>query len=132
MLKRYYKVLLLVLFVLCISFSGCIKDSVERDEVTGSFNASSGTVVQVSNVEGPINVYSWDGSTVEMTAQRTAYFGGKEELDKVNIVVTENEKELVIEADYPLYGTASVTVGMELKVPKDVTVKILETPDTEV
>ncbi|MDW7733376.1 MAG: hypothetical protein SCH66_13245 [Methanolobus sp.] len=132
MLKRYHKALLLVIFVLCIAFSGCLKDSVESDVVTGSFNASSGTVVHISNVKGPINVYSWDGNTVEMTAQRTAYFGGKEELEKVNIVVTENEKELVIEADYPLYGTASVTVGMELKVPKDVTVKILETPDTDI
>lgn len=131
MLKRYHKALLVVIFLLCIAFSGCLTDSVETDEVTSSFNVSYGTVVQISNVNGPIKVYSWDGNTVEMTVQRTAYFGGKEELDKVNIIATEKNKVLMLKADYPLYGTKSLNVGMELKVPEGVTVKILETPETD-
>ena len=128
MLKRHYKALLLFFVLLCIIFSGCItKDSVETEESTSSFNASPGTVVYVLNTNGPVRINSWDGSTVEITVQKKAYVGGKEELEKIDIVVTESSQKAIIETTYPLYGSESVTVDMELKVPKGVVVKIMET-----
>jgi len=86
-------------------------------------------VVYVNQISGPVAVSTWEDDTVQMTAQKKAYFGGREELDKVSIAVTEGNRELLIETKYPLYGEASVSVEMQLMVPGDVTVKVLETTE---
>ncbi|KXS40546.1 MAG: hypothetical protein AWU59_2490 [Methanolobus sp. T82-4] len=129
MQSRQYTILVLVI-TLCIILSGCVtKDSLESEEITRSFNVSSRTVVYVNQISGPVAVSTWEDDTVQMTAQKKAYFGGREELDKVSIAVTEGNRELLIETKYPLYGEASVSVEMQLMVPGDVTVKVLETTE---
>ncbi|QLC50457.1 hypothetical protein HWN40_09525 [Methanolobus zinderi] len=129
--KQYYKILFTCI-LLYILVSGCVtEEPLETEEVADSFNVSPGTVIHINQIGGDLTVNSHAGDTVEMTAQKKAYFGGREELDKVNIVATEGNRELLIEIEYPIYGTSSVSVDMQLVVPEDSTVKVLETSDND-
>ena len=53
--------------------------------------------LKVTNVNGQIEINAYDGDTVALEAVKKSRFG-KEELDKVEIVVTESDNEIRIEA----------------------------------
>ncbi|AFV25193.1 hypothetical protein Mpsy_2994 [Methanolobus psychrophilus R15] len=118
------KIILLISCLLLITlFSGCVMPGMEESEnFNEEYQASNETILKISNENGRVNISSWDGDTVVVNATKWTYStkwnrDGTDELEKVEIVVTERAKELEIKTIFPPEG-AKVAVHMDIMVPK--------------
>ncbi|NPE29863.1 DUF4097 family beta strand repeat protein [Methanococcoides sp. SA1] len=131
MMKIYHIVFLMLVVLLVTAFSGCTGYGPEYgpEEIeyfSSEYEAGNDTVLKVSNVNGHIEINSWEGDTVILdTTKRTRY--GKDELDKVDITVIESDNEIKIETTFNAFEDARVSVDMDIKVPNNVTVDFVET-----
>lgn len=93
---------------------------------SGEYEADNNTTLNVTNINGQIEIDSWNGDKVELEAiKRTNY--GDEELQKVHIIVNRIDDELKVETKYSAIENVRVSVDMKIKVPENVTVGSIET-----
>ncbi|UCB59003.1 MAG: DUF4097 family beta strand repeat protein [Thermoplasmatales archaeon] len=124
-MKTKFLVSFLAFIITFIIFSGCININVEGYEVKefyeNEYQADNQTILTVSTVNGLINVVSWDEKNISLNATKRSRYG-YEDLDKAKIIVTEINNEITIEIqhDQPIRSRA---VDLEIKIPKNVTVK---------
>ena len=116
-----------VVFVLLLS--GCTELNL-GPEITDYFieeyQTDNVSQIRVSTVNGQVELYGWNGSTIAVNAvKRTRR--GQEELDKVTISVSEEEETLVIETHTVSGSSTWVSVDMNIKIPSSVTVDQVET-----
>ncbi len=109
-------------FVLLISaFSGCV-GPVATETVTRSYHVTDETVVTVSNMNGQVEITSWNGSTVEITAVKRSSVG-QADLANINIsAIASSNTRLDIKTTYSGPSTTQPSVDMTLKVPVNVTI----------
>ena len=130
-MKKYSKpsiALCCVVFVLLLS--GCTELNPLGPEITDYFieeyQTDNISQLRVSTVNGQVELYGWNGSTIAVNAvKRTRR--GQEELDKVTISVTEEDDTLVIETFTVSGASTWVSVDMNIKIPSSVTVDQVET-----
>ena len=115
----------LPIMLLTIFLSGCVVPQA-TDYFSGFYEANENTVLTVKNINGQIEIYTWDGDNVSFNAVKRSNFG-QEELDKVFIEVTELENSIEIETSYSGSSTIRASVDMNIKIPSFVTVGSAET-----
>jgi hypothetical protein len=123
------KELVVVAFVILIiiGLSGCIDLGVKtpgpevRGFIYSEYDASDNTILSVSTVNGAISIISWFGENISLNATKRSTYG-EDDLDKAEIVVTENGNEITIEIKHtqPIRSRA---VDLDIKIPYNVTVK---------
>jgi len=117
---------LIVLFMV-VGFSGCIdlvndKPGPEvRDYFEAEYHATNNTILSISNVNGAINVSSWDGDNITLNATKRSTYG-YDDLEKADIIVSENNNEITIEIQH-VKPIRSRAVDLNVKIPNNVTVK---------
>jgi hypothetical protein len=132
MLKKIHFLSLMALCAMMavLLFSGCTQLNPLGPEVTDYFTEEYQTVnvsqLRVSTVNGQMELYGWNGSTVAVNAVKRTRMD-REELDKVTISVTEEDDTLVIEAIPDSDASSWVSIDMNIKVPSSVTVNQVTT-----
>jgi len=117
------------LLVLVVSLSGCIFRFDENiyEYTDAEYEADENTVLEVSNINGLVNVTGWDGDTVYLKIVKSVKERyGEDEFEKVEVNVNEIGNKLCIETVY-LENNAHVAVFMDIKVPMYVTVESVQT-----
>ncbi len=121
---------ILLLLMISSALAGCI-DTDNDDRVTEEFDeeydADEGTILEIINLNGNIEVTTWDGNTVQLHAEKKVKEKYKEELENVEIISDRTNDTLTIEAVFSGNSSNEVSVKMELKVPGNVTLRSLET-----
>lgn len=127
-----YQIIFLLLSTLAIAaVSGCATyepgyGAEDVEYFNGEYEADNNTTLNVININGQIEIDSWDRDYVELEAiKRTNY--GEEELEKVHIIVNEIDDELNVETKYPAIENVRVSVDMTIKVPENITVDFIQT-----
>lgn len=124
-MKTKLLLIFIILIITLIGFCGCIVINDEGSQVKEYFEdeyyADNQTILTVSNVNGEINIISWDEKNISLNATKRSRYG-YEDLDKAKIHVTENNNEIIIEIqhDQPIRSRA---VDLEIKIPYNVTIK---------
>ncbi|WP_167880925.1 DUF4097 family beta strand repeat-containing protein [Methanococcoides sp. AM1] len=130
-MNKYQLTFLLFSTLIVAAVSGCTTygpdyGAEEIEYFSGEYEADNNTTLTVNNINGQIEINRWDGDKVELEAiKRTNY--GEDELQKVNIIVNEIDDELKVETKYPALENVRVSVDINIKVPENVTVDIIET-----
>jgi hypothetical protein len=124
-MKKQFLIIGITLLLIVVGLSGCL-----GPEVTEYFNeeyaANTNTVLKVTNINGQIEIYAQDGDTVTVDAiKRTRQ--GRDELEKIEINVTESDNEINVEAKYLGVGSVRVSTDMNIKAPSYVTVDTVTT-----
>ena len=125
-MKKELLVLTLLILII-VGFSGCIDlgSNSSGPEVRSYFediyNANDDTILSVSTVNGGISISSWDGDNIFLNATKKSRMG-EDDLDKAEIVVTENGNQINIEVQHaqPINSRA---VDLDIKIPYNVSVK---------
>ena len=130
-MNKYQITFLLFSTLIVAAVSGCTTygpdyGAEDVEYFSGEYEADNNTTLSVTNINGQIEINSWDGDKIELEAiKRTNY--GEYELEKVHIIVNEIDDVLKVETKYPPIENARVSVDMKIKVPENVTVDIIET-----
>jgi len=123
MRKELVSIALIILII--VGFSGCINNEEPGPEVRSYFEeeytASEDTVLSVTTVNGGISITSWDGDNIFLNATKKSR-NGEDDLDKAEIVVTEDGNQINIEVqhDQPINSRA---VDLDIKIPYNVSVE---------
>ena len=125
-MKKELLVLTLLILII-VGFSGCIDlgNNSSGPEVRSYFEeeytASDDTVLSVTTVNGGISITSWDGDNIFLNATKKSR-NGEDDLDKAEIVVTEDGNQINIEVqhDQPINSRA---VDLDIKIPYNVSVE---------
>jgi hypothetical protein len=103
--------------------TGCFSSDMVTEDVSGEYDANENTTLKVTISNGDITVTVWDGETVKLDAQKRVSETYKDELDKTEINVTEENDEIIIKTIYQDEDKNHVTVNMEIMVPEYVRVE---------
>ena len=117
------------LMVLTVFLSGCIISFGEKiyEYTDAEYEADENTILEVSNVNGLVNITRWDGDTVSLKIIKSVKkIYGEDEFEKVEVNVNEIGNKINIETVY-LENTIHVAVFMDIKVPMYVTVESVQT-----
>jgi DUF4097 and DUF4098 domain-containing protein YvlB len=115
---------IIVLFFI-IEFSGCF-GPVTTDYFHKSYTVNEHTILTVTNINGQVEISSWDGNNVTIDAVKKSSFG-QEELDKININVTPIGNYLNIQTKYTGLSTIRGSVDMNIKVPHNLRIESVTT-----
>lgn len=117
---------LIVIFIV-VGFSGCIDlvsdkpGSEVKEYFESEYLTTDYTILRISTVNGVINVSSWNGLTITLNATKRSRYG-YDDLEKADIIVTENNNEITIEIQH-IKPIRSRAVDLDVKIPYNVTVK---------
>lgn len=126
-LKSKLFVFTLIMILTIVDISGCININTEspssevREYFESEYDANDDTILSVSTVNGAITITSWDGVNISLNATKRSTYG-IEDLDKAEIIVTENNNEITIEIQHtqPIRTRA---VNLDIKIPYNVTIE---------
>lgn len=124
-MKKHLVIIGLINIVLIGSLSGCIGPEV-TDYFNGEYPITAQTIVSVSNINGQIEITGWDSDNVSVYAVKKSTFG-VEELDKVNISVTQTGNHIEIITKYTGQKLIQARVDYSIKVPYNITIETLTT-----
>ena len=116
-----------IVILIIVGFSGCIDFFGEKtgpevkEYLENEYLATNNTILSISTVNGAINVSSWDGINITLNATKRSRHG-YDDLEKADIIVTENNNEITIEIQHvqPIRNRA---VDLDVKIPYNVTIK---------
>ncbi|UCG70020.1 MAG: hypothetical protein JSV09_03120 [Thermoplasmata archaeon] len=130
---RKYLLALLVLGLLIITaFSGCIDTDMVTEDFSGEYNANENTTLSVENSNGYIKINTYNGDTVKLDGEKRVSENRKEELDKTEIEVTEENNEIIIETIYEDPQNTHVRVNMDIMVPDYVNVESVQSSNGDI
>ncbi len=111
--------------------SGCIStDDNIKEDFSGSYDASPGTVLTVESINGYIEIESIEGTAIVLDAIKSSNLG-QSGLDRIHIDVTEGPDLVTIKAR--IEGRlGSLGVRMTLQVPSGVLVTSVETSNARI
>ena len=115
---------IIILFFIA-GLSGCFGPQV-TDYFNGSYVVSEQTILTVTNINGQIEITSWDGNNVTINAVKKSSFG-QEELDDIDIIVTSLGNYLNIQTKYIGLSTIRGSVDMNIKVPHNIHIESVTT-----
>jgi len=127
--KIFICIILTSLLVLVASFSGCISGIKIYEYTDAEYEADENTILEVSNVNGFVNVSGWDGDTVFLNIEKfTSKRYGEDEFEKVEVNVNKIGNKISIETLYlEKRAYTRVAVNLDIKVPMYVTVDSVKT-----
>ena len=114
----------IVLFFV-IGFSGCFGPQT-TDYFNGSYAINEQTILTVTNINGQVEISSWDGNNVTINAVKKSSFG-QEELDKIDINVTSIGDYLNIQTQYAGLSSIQGSVDMNIKIPHTIHIESVTT-----
>jgi hypothetical protein len=130
---RKYHILLLIMGILVISAStGCFSTDMVTEDFSGDYDANENTTLKVTNSNGDITIMVWDGEKVKLEGEKRVSENRKDELDTVEINVTEENDEIVITTIYHDEDKKHVTVNMEIMVPEYVKVESVKSSNGDI
>jgi len=115
----------IIILFFVVRLSGCFGPQV-TDYFNESYAVSEQTILTVTNINGQVEITSWDGNNVTINAVKKSSFG-QEELDKIDINVTYLGIYLNIQTKYPDLSTIRGSVDMNIKVPRSVHIESVTT-----
>jgi DUF4097 and DUF4098 domain-containing protein YvlB len=115
---------IIVLFFV-IGFSGCFGPQT-TEYFNGSYAVNEQTILTVTNINGQVEISSWDGNNVTINAVKKSSFG-QEELNKIDINVTSIGNYLNIQTKYTGFSTIRGSVDMNIKVPRNIRIESVTT-----
>jgi len=111
---------IIILFVVA-GLSGCVGPQV-TDYFNESYTVNDQTILTVSNINGQVEITSWEGDNVTVNAVKKSSFG-QDELDKIEINVTASGNFLNIQTRYSGLSPIQGSVDMNIKVPRTLTIE---------
>ena len=120
-MKKKVVIIGIMLILTSIGLCGCTGPQV-TDYFNGEYEANENTILKVKTINGQIEVLTWDGDTVEFNAVKKSSIS-REELDLMEITVTESNDIIDIEAVYIGEESTTPSVDMNIKIPDYVTVE---------
>jgi DUF4097 and DUF4098 domain-containing protein YvlB len=122
----------IILILVFMGISGCIDLGPEvTDYFEEEYGTTENTHVKIININGQIEIYNWDNDTILLNAiKRTRH--GRDEFDKIEIIATENDDILEIEAKYLDSKDVHVSIDMNIKIPHNVIVDSATTSNGDV
>jgi hypothetical protein len=126
-------ILLIVLSFILAGCSGSFYDD-EIDSISEDFeeeyNADENTVLEVKNINGDIIIQAEDIDKIVLYYEKISY-ESKDQLNKVDVIVTEVDSEIIIETRYKT-ESREATVNMVIQVPDFINVSVVETTNGEI
>ena len=128
-MKKYLLTVGIILVFFVVGLSGCF-DLVSK-EFNGEYEADKNTILKVTNINGKIEINSWDGNTVTLDAEISSN-RGNDELEKIQIDVVESNNVIDIQTKYLGTGNCKASTDMIIKVPTFVTVDMVTTSNGDI
>jgi hypothetical protein len=128
-MKKQLLIIGITVALLSVGLSGCL-GSVSK-EFSSEYEANENTVLKVTNINGNVEITSWDGNAVTLNAE-TRSNQGNDELDKIQIDVVESNNVIDIETTFLGTGSVEATTDITIKVPTFVTVDTITTSNGEI
>lgn len=128
-MKKQLVIIGITVTLLAVGLSGCL--GLVSKEFTANYEANENTVLKVTNINGNIEIISWDGNTVTLDAKTKSY-KGNDELDKIKIDVVESDNVIDIETTFLGPGNVEASTDMTIKVPTFITVDNVTTSNGKV
>jgi len=123
--KSIFSSLCITAFVIFFIVSLVSADTETFDE---TYEVSSGTLFEIRNRNGSVNIQGWDRSQIKVHAAKKTHWGGK--LENVEIQVSEGP-DFKIETIH-LVKNPRVSVSYDLRVPLSVIVKFVRTSNGKI
>ncbi|MEL4304552.1 DUF4097 family beta strand repeat-containing protein [Methanococcoides sp. LMO-2] len=135
-MNKYQITFLFLATIAMAAVSGCISYGpdlgVEEVEYfSGEYEATNNTTLNVINVNGQVEIDSWDGDLIRLDATKRTHHG-EEELEKIHIIVNEIDDELKVETKYPSYENVRVSVDMKIRIPENTNVELIKTTNGDI
>lgn len=115
----------IVLFFFVAGLSGCFGPQT-TDYFNGSYAVNEQTILIITNINGQVEITSWNGNNVTINAVKKSSFG-QEELDKIDINVTSVGNYLNIQTKYTDLSAIRGSVDMNIKVPYTIRIESVTT-----
>jgi DUF4097 and DUF4098 domain-containing protein YvlB len=87
--------------------------------------------LKISNINGNVKISSWSYDKVSLNAVSSTFLSN-DELDKIEIVVTESENIIDIQTKKLMDGTTNVTTEMTIKAPYNITADTIDTSNGDI
>lgn len=130
--KKYLIMFLIVGLLGMTAFSGCIDTNMATEDVEGEYSTNENTTLSVSNSNGYIKINTYEADTVKLDAEKRVSEDKKDELDKTEIQVTEENNDIFIKTIYEDPNKTQVTVNMDITVPEYVNVESVHSSNGDV
>ncbi len=122
--KKYIICGIIILFFIT-GLNGCFGPTT-TDYFNASYIVNEQTILTVVNINGQVEITSWDGDNVTINAVKKSSFG-QEELDKIDINVTFYGNYLNIQTKYTGLSTIRGSVDMNINVPHNIHIESVKT-----
>ena len=128
-MKKQLLIFAIILLLIIIGLSGCLGQV--SKEFNSEYEANENTILMITNINGDVEITSWDSNTVTLDAE-TSSKQGNDELDKIQIDVVESDSVIDIETTFLGPGNVEASTDMTLKTPSFVTVDMVTTSNGDV
>ncbi len=128
-MKKQFLLIGIILVLIAVGLSGCFGQATK--EFKNEYESDENTILQVSNINGPITITPWSGDTVVVDATIRSSIG-ESELNNIQIEVTENNNLIDIVTKYLGSGSVQVSTDMNINAPTYVTIDSVTTSNGEV
>jgi hypothetical protein len=134
--KEHYILLAIAVLLFFTAFAGCLSeelgDNIVNEEYSGEYNTNQNTTLKVTNINGNVDIITYEGNTVKLEVEERVSEKEKEQLKETNVTVTEENNEIVIKTVRDDPDDNQVTVIMDIKVPKYLIVESVATSNGDV
>jgi len=130
--SKYAVIIVVAGLFLTVLFSGCTSSDIVTEDFKGEYNTNYNTTLTVENSNGDVKITTYDGNTVKLDAEKRISEKHRDELDKTDINVTEEDNEIIIETVYTEPAVNRVTVNMEIMVPDYVNVEAVHSSNGDI
>lgn len=124
-MKKHLIISSILGIILLSGFSGCVEPP-KTEYFNGVYIVNSETLFNISNINGQVEITGWEGGNVTINAVKKSSLG-EEELNKVNINVSQTENHLEITTEYTGQKTIQASIDYNIKVPYNITIGSITT-----
>ncbi len=134
--RESYIILVVAVLLVFTAFAGCLSketgDKIVTEGYSGEYNTNQNTTLKVTNINGNIDIVTYEGNTVKLEVEERVSAKEEVQLKKTEVNVTEENNEIIIRTvlDDPIDN--EVTVNMDIKVPKYLIVESVKTSNGDV
>jgi DUF4097 and DUF4098 domain-containing protein YvlB len=118
-MKKQFLIFAVILLLIAVELTGCL--GLVSKDFNSDVEADENTILNVTNINGKIEINSWDSTTISVDA-KTSSNQGNDELEKIKINVIESNNVVNIETEYLGTGTVEASTDMVIKVPTFVSI----------
>ena len=128
-MKKQLLIIGIILVLFTVGLSGCFGQATK--EFNNEYESDENTILQITNINGPITITQWNGNTVVVDATLRSNIG-ESELDNIEIEVTENNNLINIVTNYLGSGSVQVSTDMNINAATYVTIDSVKTSNGDI